>query len=173
MISLLWMLVFGVRDSVLAAGASGYSGGQSFSTSMCPPSGPAWAARRPQPSWLHIWIPLSVYPNEPKIFFSTMVCATKEKRLENTAEGDQEPLLGGPTAPELLPSHVLGSSINQEPGEGLAPGLALMPVEWTMAVAGLGQEREVFGQRPLQVTVWKGDLGEDLRERSRPRCLQV
>lgn len=65
--------------------------------------------------------------------------------MANTAEGDQEPLLGGPTAPELLPSQIFGSSISKEPGEGLALGLALMPVEGTMAVAGLGQEREALG----------------------------
>lgn len=173
MISLLWMLVFGVR----------------------------WLRTSCRTLWLFWWAELFIFdvpsvrpglgsPESPaqltsglnffvclprrakNIFFYQGMCHKGKVVGKHCWRGPGAPPWWSHT-PELLPSHVLGSAINKEPGEGLAPGLALMPVEWTKAVAGLGQEREVFGQRPLQVTVWKGDLGEDLRERGRLRCLQV
>lgn len=71
---------------------------------MCALSGPAWAARVPSPVDSRFESLCLFTPMSQKYFF---LCATKEEWLANTAEGDQEPLLGGPTAPELLPPESL------------------------------------------------------------------
>lgn len=57
---------------------------------------------------------------------SDLVCflqrANKKKRLESPAEGEQEPLLGGPTASELLPPVSLWFSHQLRVWRGPSPG---------------------------------------------------
>ena len=89
-------------------------------------------------------------PVSQKYFF---LCATKKKRLEGTAEGEQEPLLGGSTAPEPLPSFCLWFLNQQRAWRGHSPGLGSDACLMNHGCGRLLSGEGSVGQRPLQVTV--------------------